>query len=214
MNRRIALFLAVAAVVILASGCNRPMSTGPLPKPQGQTSVVGMPTQVIATAAAVGATLAPGAPQPTSPAGGVPAATSAPAPAATSAPVPEATSAPEPAPTAAPPAAPVAPGVPINYTVMHGDWVYNIARKFNVSPNAIVEANNLYPPYSLHAGQILIIPAGGTPPGGGGNVYVVQPGDTLYSIARKYGKSVAAIADANHLVNIHFIFVGQRLVIP
>jgi LysM repeat protein len=60
----------------------------------------------------------------------------------------------------------------------------------------------------------LTIPAGGTPPGGGGNVYIVQPGDTLYSIARKYGKSVTAIASANNLVSIHLIFVGQRLIIP
>ena len=202
MNRRIALFLAVAAVVVLASGCNRPMSTGPLPKPQGQPTVVGMPTQALATAAAVGATSAP-----------VPAATSAPAPAATSAPLPAPTSAPEPATVPTPElAAPAAPGEPTTYVVKAGDWVYNIARKFNVSPNAIIEANSLRPPYSLRPGQTLTIPADGTPPSG--NVYIVQRGDTLYSIARRYGKSVTAIADANHLVSIHLIFVGQRLVIP
>ena len=204
MNRRIALFLVVAAVVILASGCNRPMSSGPLPKPQGQATAVGMPTAVIATAAAA-ATLAPGATQPPGTA-----ATSAP-PAATSAPAPAATSAP--APTAAPTAAPAALEAPTTYVVQPGDWVYNIARKFNVSPNSIIEANGLRPPYSLHAGQVLTIPAGAPPPPGG-NVYIVQRGDTLYSIARKYGKSVVAIAEANHLVNLHFIFVGQRLVIP
>jgi LysM repeat protein len=205
MNRRIALFLVVAAVVILASGCNRPMSSGPLPKPQGQATAVGMPTAVIATAAA--ATLAPGATQPPETA-----ATSAP-PAATSVPAPAATSAPAPAPTAAPTAAPAALEAPTTYVVQPGDWVYNIARKFNVSPNSIIEANGLRPPYSLRVGQALTIPAGAPPPSGG-NVYIVQRGDTLYSIARKYGKSVAAIAEANHLVNLHFIFVGQRLVIP
>jgi LysM repeat protein len=206
MNRRIALFLVVAAVVILASGCNRPMSTGPLPAPQGQPTAVGMPTAVIATAAAVGATTAPEATQPV---GTAAPATSAP-PVATSAPAPAATSAP--APTAVPEAS-AALGTPTTYVVQPGDWVYNIARKFNVSPNAIIEVNGLYAPYTLHAGQVLTIPAGGAPPPGG-NVYIVQRGDTLYSIARKYGKSVAAIAEANHLVNIHFIFVGQRLVIP
>jgi LysM repeat protein len=203
MNRRVALFLAVAAVVILASGCNRPMSTGPLPKPQGQATAIGMPTLVPTTAAA-------GAPQPTTPPGGAPAATSAPTP------VPAATSAPVPAtaPTPVPTAAPEALTAPTTYTVQPGDWVYNIARKFGVSPNSIIEANGLRPPYSLHAGQTLTIPAGGTPPGGGGNVYIVQPGDTLYSIARRTGKSVTANASANNLVNLHLIFVGQRLVIP
>ena len=208
MNRRIALFLVIAAVVILASGCNRPMSTGPLPAPQGQPTAVGMPTAVIATAAAVGATTAPGATQPVATAAP---ATSAP-PAATSAPAPAPTATSAPAPTAAA-AAPAAPGTPTTYVVQPGDWVYNIARKFSVSPNAIIEVNGLRAPYTLHAGQVLTIPAGGAPPPGG-NVYIVQHGDTLYSIARKYGKSVAAIAEANHLVNLHFIFVGQRLVIP
>jgi LysM repeat protein len=204
MNRRVALFLAVAAVVILASGCNRPMSTGPLPKPQAQSSPIGMPTLVPTTAVAVGA------PQPTTPPAGAPAATSAPTP------VPAATSAPVPAtaPTPVPTAAPEALTAPTTYTVQPGDWVYNIARKFGVSPNSIIEANGLRPPYSLHAGQTLTIPAGGTPPGGSGNVYIVQPGDTLYSIARRTGKSVMAIASANNLVNLHLIFVGQRLVIP
>ena len=206
MNRRIALFLVIAAVVILASGCNRPMSTGPLPAPQGQPTAVGMPTAVIATAAAVGATTAPGATQPVATAAP---ATSAP-PAATSAPAPAPTATSAPAPTAA---APAAAGAPTTYVVQPGDWVYTIARKFNVSPNAIIEVNGLHAPYTLHAGQVLTIPAGGAPPPGG-NVYIVQHGDTLYSIARKYGKSVAAIAEANHLVNLHFIFVGQRLVIP
>lgn len=217
MNRRIAVFLAVAALVVLASGCNRPMSTGPLPKPQGQPTAIGMPTQLIATAAAVGTiSAAPGAPKATTPPGGAPAATSAPTPVpvATSAPAPANVPAPTTEPTAEPAAAAAAPGAPTTYTVMPGDWVYNIARKFNVSPNSIIAANGLRPPYSLRAGQTLTIPAGGTQPGGGGNVYIVRPGDTLYSIARRNGKSVTAIASANNLVNINLIFVGQRLVIP
>ncbi|MFN2115611.1 MAG: LysM peptidoglycan-binding domain-containing protein [Anaerolineae bacterium] len=45
-------------------------------------------------------------------------------------------------------------------------------------------------------------------------VHIVQPGDTLYSIANKYGVSAASIAQANGLVNPDYIYVGQRLVIP
>lgn len=43
--------------------------------------------------------------------------------------------------------------------------------------------------------------------------YVVQPGDTLSSIARRYGTTVAALAYANHLANPNHIYVGQRLAI-
>ncbi len=45
-------------------------------------------------------------------------------------------------------------------------------------------------------------------------VYIVQPGDTLYKIARRYKTTVAAIVDANDLENPDYINVGQKLLIP
>jgi LysM repeat protein len=51
------------------------------------------------------------------------------------------------------------------------------------------------------------------PPGPKYIVYVVRPGDTLYSIARRYGITVAAIMAANRLPNFN-IHVGQQLQIP
>jgi len=44
-------------------------------------------------------------------------------------------------------------------------------------------------------------------------VHVVQPGDTLYSLARRYGTTVEAIRAANGLTG-DAISVGQRLIIP
>jgi tetratricopeptide (TPR) repeat protein len=44
-------------------------------------------------------------------------------------------------------------------------------------------------------------------------VYVVRRGDTLYSIARRYGTTVQAIMSANGLTNYN-IYVGQQLYIP
>lgn len=46
------------------------------------------------------------------------------------------------------------------------------------------------------------------------STYVVRSGDTLYSIARKFGVTIAAIARANNITNTNLIFVGQTLVIP
>jgi LysM repeat protein len=46
------------------------------------------------------------------------------------------------------------------------------------------------------------------------SVYVVRRGDTLYSVARRYGTTVNAIVRANGLRNPNWIYVGQRLVIP
>ncbi|MBN1267747.1 MAG: LysM peptidoglycan-binding domain-containing protein [Anaerolineales bacterium] len=44
------------------------------------------------------------------------------------------------------------------YTVLEGEWVYSIARKFGVDPQAIIDANNLPAPYTLHPGDVLTIP--------------------------------------------------------
>jgi LysM repeat protein len=44
--------------------------------------------------------------------------------------------------------------------------------------------------------------------------HTVQRGDTVYSIARRYGSSVEAITQANNLVNPSQIYAGQKLTIP
>jgi len=44
--------------------------------------------------------------------------------------------------------------------------------------------------------------------------HVVQPGDTLYSIAGRYGLSPEELIVANHLQNPNAIYVGQALTIP
>ncbi len=43
--------------------------------------------------------------------------------------------------------------------------------------------------------------------------YTVQPGDTLYGIASRYGVSVDALIQANNLSG-GYIYVGQQLRIP
>lgn len=52
------------------------------------------------------------------------------------------------------------------------------------------------------------------PPPPAGFYYTVRWGDTLYSIARRFGTTVEAIAQANGILNSAYIRVGQRLFIP
>ena len=44
--------------------------------------------------------------------------------------------------------------------------------------------------------------------------HIIQPGETLWSIAARYGVTVNAILQADNLTNPNFIYLGQSLVIP
>lgn len=53
--------------------------------------------------------------------------------------------------------------------------------------------------------------------GGGGctpQTYVVKSGDSLSSIASRFGTTVAKISSANNISNPNLIYVGQKLTIP
>lgn len=103
------------------------------------------------------------------------------------------------------------------YTVRPGDTLSGIARYNGTTVQAIMSANGLYSTV-IFVGQVLYIPAGGGGGGGGGGycaqTYVVRPGDTLSGIARWYGVSTSALAQANGIWNYNHVYVGQRLCIP
>ena len=44
--------------------------------------------------------------------------------------------------------------------------------------------------------------------------YTVRRGDTLFSLARRFGTSVWQLASANHIVNVNLIRTGQHLNVP
>jgi putative chitinase len=121
--------------------------------------------------------------------------------------------------TSVPPTTPVPtvspPTNPIVYVVQRGDTLYSIARRYGTTVQAIAMTNNIVNPSRIYVGQRLVIHGYPyTPPAPSPQVHVVQRGETLYSIARRYGTSVWAIAMANNLYNPNVIYAGQRLLIP
>lgn len=100
------------------------------------------------------------------------------------------------------------------YTVRYGDTLSSIAWRYGVNVWDIVQANsNIVHPNRIYAGQRIHIP-GGTTPSPGGAWYTVRWGDTLSSIAWRFGTNVWAIVQANGLANPNWIYAGQRLYIP
>ena len=98
----------------------------------------------------------------------------------------------------------------IVYQVSPGDTLYKIANEFNTTPLAIQEYNNLSSDL-LSIGQILQIPIQEVE--GENTVYTVKPGDTLYSIANRYGISVMELMNVNNLDST-LLNIGDVLLIP
>ncbi len=110
------------------------------------------------------------------------------------------------------------------YVVRRGDTLWGISGATGVPLGALAEINR--PPYldRLTPGQTLIYPVDTAeppppeppeppqppPPGR----YIVQRGDTLAAIARRFGVTAEAIARLNNITNPNLIFAGQELLIP
>jgi len=119
-------------------------------------------------------------------------------------------------------------------TVGQGETIEAIGRRYGVPASAIMQANNITPPGTIHRGQQLVIPRYSQPssaaaapkhasvPAGpklasvpsNPGVHVVAAGETLTKIARMYGKPVHEIAKANNILAGARLNVGDRLVIP
>jgi len=97
---------------------------------------------------------------------------------------------------------------PVIHIVQPGETIYSIARRYGTSVEAIISANGIVNPNRIYVGQRLTIPIQGSP---ATTVYSVQRGDTLFSIARRYGTTANSLASLNGLSNPNFIWAGQRL---
>jgi murein DD-endopeptidase MepM/ murein hydrolase activator NlpD len=103
-----------------------------------------------------------------------------------------------------------------------------LARRYNVSSAAILQANGYKGPRALSPGQQLIIPrqtAAATPApavappaskpvASASSVHIVNRGDTLNSIARRNHVPVAELARANNLDRSAKLSLGMKLTVP
>ena len=97
------------------------------------------------------------------------------------------------------------------YIVKKGDTLYGIANKYGISVDELKAINNLTN-NNLSVGQVLQIPEIIEEDVPNENIYIVKSGDTLYSIANKYGMSVQELKDLNKLTS-NTLSIGQQLVV-
>lgn len=104
------------------------------------------------------------------------------------------------------------------YAVQAGDTLFSIGLRFGVDWRELAAANGLEADSILQIGQVLqlpgVAPTSTAPPLEEEIFYVVRAGDTLYSIALKYGLTWQQLAAANKLDERSILHVGDRLRIP
>ena len=100
------------------------------------------------------------------------------------------------------------------YIVQSGDSLYAIARKFNTTVDQLKKVNNLTN-NNLMIGQKLLINANNTLPitSNNDNTYIVQSGDSLYAIAKKFNTTVDELKRINNLTS-NILSINQRLILP
>ena len=123
-------------------------------------------------------------------------------------------------------------GATKGHVVKSGDTLVQIAKKYKVSVKDLAQANKIKPKSRLTIGKTLVIPgtededyelsAPNESPlkieGGrqikGGVMHTVQPGQSIWLIARAYNTTGDRIARRNHIQKTDPLSIGQQLVIP
>ncbi len=94
----------------------------------------------------------------------------------------------------------------IYYTVQNGDAISTIARKFGITSNTIIWANNLNAYGFIRPGdKLTILPYSGI-------LYTVKRGDTVAKIAKTYNIDVDKILSCNNVAN--GLTAGEKIIVP
>jgi murein DD-endopeptidase MepM/ murein hydrolase activator NlpD len=103
---------------------------------------------------------------------------------------------------------------PTSVTAGRRDTLKSIAQAHGVSVETLAKLNHLKKPYRIKRGQKIKLPGVPAEARAAPALYQVQGGDTLYSIARRFGTDPKTLADANGMDVSDQLKVGRRIRLP
>ena len=97
-----------------------------------------------------------------------------------------------------------------SHYVLRGENLFRIALRYGTSVAELQRINGLGTSNRIYAGSTLCIRYTEN----SGTSYIVQPGDTLAAIARRFGVNMTVLARVNNIINPNLIYIGTTLYIP
>ncbi len=97
------------------------------------------------------------------------------------------------------------------YSIKNGETLNHVAKKFNTDVNVLKSINNIYYDEQIRVGMDVIVPKNEE---NYFNYYVIEKGDNLYEIGRKYNINPELLASMNGLDLDDYIYPNQEILIP
>lgn len=104
----------------------------------------------------------------------------------------------------------------LTHSVGEGETVYGIARRYGITAEDLMRANGIEDPRRLRVGQLLRVPQSAARLDSRPRFQevLIQPGDTLFSLARRYKTTVEDLKRLNGLERPERLRTGQSLRVP